>query len=457
MSATNGRAPRRVAVVGSGYVGTVVAACFAAIGHDVVGLEPDTQKLHQLRHGRAPFHEAQLDGLLSTATQDGSLRFTDDPADAMAAADIVFLCVGTPSGADGSPDMTAMESAVRGIGPHLRHHIIVTKSTVPLGTGRWLSSLVEESLPPGVTHEVAVVSNPEFLREGSAVEDFLHPDRVVLGSDDEAALDAVVGLYRPILDQTVAGARSRPALVRTTLITAEAVKYASNAFLATKISFINEIAGLCEVVGADVTEVAAAVGLDARIGAAFLDAGIGWGGSCFGKDLASLIATAREYGRDVPILEAAVAVNLRQRDELVTKLQEHLHTLRGRRVALLGLAFKPGTDDLRDSPAIGIAERLIARGAIVTAHDPVVRSVTDLPALRVAADPYAAAERADAVVLATEWPDYVMLDLPQLAQKMRGDVFIDGRNMFSAASMHDVGLRYVGIGRPAPRRVSVTS
>jgi nucleotide sugar dehydrogenase len=452
----------KIAVVGNGYVGTVVAACFARVGHLVVGLEADAAKLAQLRQGRAPFFEAGLDDLLADGLRRGHLRFSADPVEAVGDSDLVFLCVGTPPGADGRPDMVATQEAATAVGAALRrHHVVVTKSTVPIGSGRWLSSIVEDALSAHGAAEASfsVVSNPEFLRQGSAITDFLHPDRVVIGSDDSRALDVVAQAYAPIVDQAFPGSNGRrPPLVRTNLATAETIKYASNAFLATKISFINELANICEKVGADVTELVTAMGLDARIGGRHLDPGVGWGGSCFGKDLAALVATAEEYGYEASILEAAVAVNARQRTRVVEKLQVHLKSLRGRRLGILGLAFKPGTDDLRDAPALDIISRLLASGALVTAHDPVVKHLPGRDGVRLVETPEAVADRADAIILVTEWPEYLGLDLGELHSRMRGDVLIDGRNLFDPARAAEAGLVYEGFGRSLVRqRADVSS
>jgi nucleotide sugar dehydrogenase len=443
----------RVAVVGSGYVGTVVAASLASVGHRVVGLETDDEKLAVLRSGRAPFYETGLDELVEAGQASGHLRFTGDASDAMASSDVVFLCVGTPADLDGRPDMQYVEQAARAVASASDgHHVLVTKSTVPIGSGTWLRSILEEASSAGMR----VVSNPEFLREGTAVADFLHPERVVLGSDDPDALDIVAEVYAPIVRPFAPrgsngdGPTTRPPLIRTTLATAETVKYAANAFLATKISFINEMANICELVGADVVEVATAMGLDGRIGPRFLDAGVGWGGSCFGKDLSALASIARDYGYEARLLEAAIDVNQSQRALVIEKLQRHLKILRGRRIALLGVAFKPGTDDTRDAPAIDIACRLACHGAIVVAHDPMVRHVPDAVGLEVLDDPYAAAERADAVVLTTDWPDYLGLDLGRLASVMRGDLFLDARNMFDAAAVESAGFTHDCIGRHRP-------
>ena len=442
------RSGMAVTVVGSGYVGTVVAACFAHVGHRVVGLEIDPGRLSALRAGLLPFHEHGLEELVGAGLSSGRLRFTDDVAEAVEGADAVFLCVGTPSRRDGHPDMAAAEAAARAVGAHMRPgQVLVTKSTVPIGTGRWLSTTIEDtSGAPG--HDVAVVSNPEFLREGNAVTDFLHPDRVVIGSEDEEALDVVARLYAPILEQRYPGHNGhRPPLVRTSLATAETIKYACNAFLATKISFINELANICELVGADVTEVAAGMGLDQRIGRHFLDAGLGWGGSCFGKDVLALTATAEDFGYEPQLLRAAVDVNRRQRLLAVEKLQRRLSGLRGRRIGILGLAFKPGTDDLRDAPALDIIDRLILAGSSVVAHDPVVHSLPDHPAVRLVGDPLDVADRADAVVVVTDWPDYVGLDLAAMRQRMRGDLLVDGRNLYGPETAIASGLRYESVGR----------
>jgi len=341
----------------------------------------------------------------------------------------------------------------RSIARNLRHyHVIVTKSTVPIGTGYWLASLIEDIAGPEGRDRFGVVSNPEFLREGNAVQDFLHPDRVVLGSDDPRALQIATDMYRPILEQQIpgdVGHREVVPLLQTKLTTAEMIKYASNAFLATKISFANEIARLCEFVGADITEVTAGMGLDTRIGGRFLDAGLGWGGSCFGKDLSALVSTAEEYGYRPRILEGSIAVNQAQRKHVVDELLRQLKTLRGTKICILGLAFKPDTDDLRDSPALDVASRLLDKGAIVTAYDPMVHAVPDVADIRLMPSPILAAADADAVVVATEWPQFLTIDLAELRATMRGDIFFDGRNNFDPDLVRGAGFRYLGIGRGA--------
>ncbi|HXW78068.1 MAG TPA: UDP-glucose/GDP-mannose dehydrogenase family protein, partial [Acidimicrobiales bacterium] len=418
--------------------------------------EEDPQRLRQLSAGVAPFHEPRLEPLLRSGMGAGRLRFTHNLAEAMDESDVVFVCVGTPPGPDGQPDMSAMARAARMIAENLHHyHVLVSKSTVPIGTGRWLKSVIEEHLGGYGNGQglFSVVANPEFLREGTAVEDFLHPERVVLGSDDPGALDVLADVYRPILDQVIPAspsARGPVPLVRTDLSTGEMSKYASNAFLATKISFANEIARLCDFVGADVNQVTAVMGLDSRIGGRFLGAGLGWGGSCFGKDLNALVSTAVEYGYHPRILEASLAVNDAQRQLVVDELLKELRTLRGARICVLGLAFKGGTDDLRDSPGVAVATMLSARGAFVAAYDPMVNHFPEESGIRLCSDPYSAAGGADGIVVATDWPEFVDLDLGRARQAMHGDLFFDGRNLFDPKQVRAAGFRYLGIGRPRP-------
>ena len=337
---------KRVAVIGSGYVGTVVSACLAHIGHNVIGVESDAAKLELLRDGRAPFHERNLDQLLEAGRQAGRLGFTSDMALAMDESDLVFICVGTPSRPDGKADMSAMLEVAQAAAPHVKHpHTFINKSTVPIGSGRWLSSVIEDAAgDPRVAKLVRVASNPEFLREGTAVSDYLHPDRVVIGADDTACLDDIVELYQPVLDQSFPGSEQRGPvpLVKTDLMTAEMIKYAANAFLATKISFANEMARFCDLMGADIQTVTAGIGLDQRIGPRFLNAGLGWGGSCFTKDVLAMITTAAEYGYQARLLEATMAINNDQRHLVVERLLRHLKNLRGARIALTGPVLQAG-------------------------------------------------------------------------------------------------------------------
>ena len=442
----------RVAVIGSGYVGTVVAACLAWLGRTVVAVESDPGKLASLRSGKVPFYEPRLDVVVEQGASSGHLSFTSDIRLAMERSDVVFLCVGTPPGRDGHADTTAVEAAVREVAASVGHpHVLVTKSTVPIGTGHRLERLVESIYGSDVASMLPAVSCPEFLREGSAVDDFLHPDRIVIGGEDPVAVDAVARVYAPVLEQSFLGGRPdrRPALLTTDRATAETAKYAANAFLATKVSFINEIASICEATGADVTEVSRAIGLDSRIGPQFLAAGAGWGGSCFGKDISELAATAGDHGLSTRLLRAAAEVNQEQRRAVVDKVRRQLGSINGRRVCLLGLAFKADTDDLRDAPALDIARLLIEEGAEVVAHDPLVRRVGDVPAVSVADSARDAISGADAVVLVTEWSDYLELDWREARARMRGRVVVDGRNALDPGEMSRLGFSYVGVGRRA--------
>lgn len=445
---------QRIAVVGSGYVGTVVAACFAYLGHNVIAVESDEAKLVQLNTGKAPFREPELDSLLARTLADGSLTFTADLGFAAAVSELIFLCVGTPLGDDGRPDVTALLGAARELAVHARDgHIVVTKSTVPVGTGEQIHSLMKALVGRGPRDpRVHVVSNPEFLREGNAVDDFLHPDRIVVGGDDDWACGRVIQAHSKILQQQIPPflreANSVP-LVRTGLATAEMTKYASNAFLATKVSFANEIGRVSALVGADVTEVMAAVGLDARIGSRYLDAGIGWGGSCLGKDLSALIGTAEERGYHPRLLEAVGLVNEDQRQLVVDELERLLESLSGLRVGVFGLAFKSGIDDVRDSPGVDVVRRLMGRGAFVTAYDPMVRTLPGNPEIDVADDPFRTASGVDAIVVTTDSPEILTVDLARLRCVMRGDIFFDGRNLFAPDLIREAGFRYIGVARPA--------
>jgi UDPglucose 6-dehydrogenase len=439
----------KVAVIGTGYVGAVTSTCLAFLGHSVWGLDTDSVRAAQLNNGQAPIHEPGLPELLKSTLSTGLLRFTDKPSEALCDADYVFLCVGTPPGPDGSPDLTQLESAIKSLAPHLRPEaVIVNKSTVPVGSGNWTRAILEDALEGNRDLTFHVVSNPEFLREGSAIEDFLYPDRIVLGGAP-SDVSRVAELYQPVLDQSFECGRRklRPSLITTELASAEMIKYAANAFLATKISFANEMAQMCELFGADIRQVLPAIGADHRVGSAFLNPGVGWGGSCFGKDVAALIATGQEFGYTPSMLQATVEINKTQRAGTVRKLQRELHMLKGRRIALLGLTFKPGTDDLRDAPALDIARRLIAAGAVVSAFDPVVKVLPEeFKAIRLTRDAYDAADRADAVVVATEWPEFRDIEAASLRRVMRGDLVVDGRNCLPEANFVESGLRLIGFG-----------
>lgn len=439
----------KVAVIGTGYVGAVTATCMAFLGHSVWGLDTDPVRAGKLRQGEVPFVEPGLPEILTSTLESGRLKFTDNPTEALCDAEFVFLCVGTPPGPDGSPNLEQLESAIQSLAPHLRSGaVIVNKSTVPVGSGNWTRTILEDALEGLRELSFGVVSNPEFLREGSAIDDFLYPDRIVLGGP-EADVHRVAELYQPVIDQSFDGGRRgiQPAMITTGLTSAEMIKYAANAFLATKISFSNEIAQMCELFGADVREVLPAIGADHRIVSAFLNPGVGWGGSCFGKDVSALISSSQEYGYTPSMLHATVEINQAQRASAVRKLQHELHSLKGRRIALLGLAFKPGTDDLRDAPALDIAQRLLASGAAVSAFDPVVKSLpAEFADVRIAEDVYAAAHRADAVVVTTEWPEFRLIDPEGLRRAMRGNLVVDGRNCLPEANFAGSDLHLVGFG-----------
>ena len=450
----------KVAIVGTGYVGLTTGICLSFIGHEVTCLDTDERKIAQLRSGQSPFYEPHLAEMLAAA----DVRFTTSYADAIPQAEVVFIAVGTPSRADGKPNLDYLSSAARQLGENLgdAFTVIVNKSTVPIGSGNWVDSLVREAWEGKhgrrANGHFAVASNPEFLREGSALHDSLYPDRVVIGADSTQALERLYTLYRPLLEQTFTSPSDLPrperlgavALISSDLASAELIKYAANAFLALKVSFINEVGALAERVGADIKQVARGIGLDARIGPRFLQAGIGWGGSCFGKDTAALVSTAEEYKLDMPIVRAARQVNSRQREVVVEKLQDALKILKGRSVGLLGLAFKPNTDDLRDAPALDIARRLMERGARVRVHDPVALDVarTKEPDLAVAwcATLEEVAEGVDALVLVTEWPQYLQIDWPGLAKRMRTPLVLDGRHFLDRAALREAGFQYLSVG-----------
>jgi UDPglucose 6-dehydrogenase len=450
-----------VAIVGAGYVGLVTGACLAEIGHDVVCLDNDEQKIAALSTGHVPFFEPGLEDLIGKVKK--RLAFGTDLAAAVVSADVIFIAVGTPPGADGAADLSSVAAVARNIGRALptrqapRPLVVANKSTVPVGSADYVSMLVREGAREAGRPDVAfaVVSNPEFLREGSAIYDALFPDRIVIGADSRDALDTMLTLYEPIIEQSFpsdADPRPKAAVpfITTDLVSAEMIKYAANAFLATKISFINEIAGICELVGADIANVATGIGLDSRIGPRFQNAGIGWGGSCLPKDVAALRAVAEQYGYNADLLEAAVSVNDRQRRQLVVKLQRDLRTLQGKRIALLGLTFKPNTDDLREAPSIDLARALQSHQAQVVAYDPVANALAAplMPGVQLLEDPYEALADAHAAVLLTEWEELRTLDFERLASIMRAPkLLVDGRNALDRDAACAAGLLYRGFGR----------
>jgi UDPglucose 6-dehydrogenase len=454
----------KVAVIGAGYVGLTTALSLAYVGHEVVGVDLDADKVARLNRGELPFYEPHAKEMLALVRE--RLRFTARYEEAVPRAEVIFIAVGTPSLPDGAPDLSQVRSAAQAIGRHLGEGltVVVNKSTVPVGSGNYVEALVRRAFQEAHGGEpdgrLAVASNPEFLREGQALYDSLYPDRIVVGAEDRRAFEVLRELYEPILEQSFTPPPFLPRPERmgavpfltTDLPSAELIKYGANAFLALKISFINELARLAEKVGADIREVARGIGLDHRIGPRFLQAGLGWGGSCFPKDTAALLAMGREYGLSLGITEAARKVNEDQRRWAVDKLLAELKTLKGRTIALLGLAFKANTDDLRESPALELARLLLDRGAFLRAHDPVAlpraRKEVSLP-LEYAETPEEALRGADAVVLATDWPLYRTWPWQELKPLLRTPLVLDARNFLDGKALADLGYRYLGMGVPA--------
>jgi len=429
---------KQIAVVGVGYVGLVSAAGFADLGNRVIALDINEERIIGLRKGIMPIYEPGLEELVERNVASERLSFTTSYPEAIKGADFVFIAVGTPSGVDGEADLKYVKSAAESVAQVMDGPLIViNKSTVPVGTGDWVAEIIRTSQPKPIPF--AVVSCPEFLREGSAILDFMNPARTILGSQDYEAADKVAQLHLPL----------RAPIMITNLRTAEMVKYASNAFLATRISFINEIANICEELGADVKEVGTGMGYDARIGPYFLDAGLGYGGSCFPKDVKALAHMADEKGRHPQLLQAVMDINDDRRRLLVEKIREGVGEFEGKVIGVLGLTFKPNTDDLRDAPALDIAERLLKGGAKVRAYDPVgMPGATKLmPAIEMAEDPYDLAEGSDALVVCTEWNEFKQLDLQRIKDLMRNPVVIDGRNIYEPHEMAQLGFTYLGVGR----------
>ena len=462
----------KVCVIGTGYVGLVTGVCLAHIGHEVICIDNNEEKVKLMKSGQSPIYEPGLSEIMQSAAATGKLHFSTDIAAGVEHGEILFIAVGTPSLPNGESDTRYVEAVARGIGSHLNsdYKVVVNKSTVPIGSGDWVRMIVldgvrerQKSLVTAGGETQAgeefvpnfdVVSNPEFLREGSAVYDTFNPDRIVLGSNGQKAIAMMQQLYAPIVERKYAEDKSLTQspipVVVTDLNSAEMIKYAANAFLATKISFINEVANVCDRVGGDITQVAKGIGLDTRIGSKFLQAGIGWGGSCFPKDVSALIHTADDYGYDTQLLKAAVSVNQRQRMIAIEKLQQELKVLKGKTVGLLGLTFKPDTDDMRDAPALNIIEELNRLGAKVKAYDPIVSQTGishGLSGIIVETDPEMLADGCDAMVLVTDWQEFLKLDYGKMAQLMQNPLIIDGRNFLNREAIVNAGLRYVGIGR----------
>jgi UDPglucose 6-dehydrogenase len=420
-----------IAIIGTGYVGLTTGACFAHIGHEVICVDIDETKIASLNEGRIPIHEKGLENIVREQLETGRLRFVTDTAGAVRDREFVYLCVPTPQGPDGSADMSFIDLAARQIAPHLtRGAVVVNKSTVPVGSTR----LVEQAL---ARSDIGVVSNPEFLREGSAVDDFMNPDRVVIGADDQSAATRVASLYLGV----------RAPIMITDAASAETIKYASNAFLATKLSFVNAVAAVCEAVGADVNDVLLGMGYDRRIGHEFLRPGPGWGGSCFPKDTRAMIRIAEDAGYDFSLLRGVIAVNDEQFERVTEKVARCVGgSLEGVRVAALGLTFKAGTDDMRESPALEILSRLIQRGALVRAYDPAVRVSPD-PGIELVDDPYATCDGAEVLVVLTEWDEFKWLDYDKIAATMAKRCVVDARNILDKGSLLRRGFSYTGVGR----------
>jgi UDPglucose 6-dehydrogenase len=430
---------KNICVIGSGYVGLVTATCFADLGNNVVTVDIDEKKIERLREGIMPIYEPGLEELVERNVRAGRLSFTTEYAIGMKDAEFVFVCVGTPQGVDGEADLKYVRSAAVSIAETMEHPtIIVNKSTVPVGTGDWTTEIVTNAQPQPM--DFSVVSCPEFLREGSAIADFMTPDRNVFGSTNRDAAEEVAKLYEPL---------GAPAVI-TDIRTAEMIKYASNAFLATRISFINEISIICERLGADVTEVARGMGYDKRIGPHFLNAGVGYGGSCFPKDVKALANMALTHGMHPQLLNAVMEINDFQRKGIILKVRDMLGgAIEGKTIGLLGLAFKPNTDDVREAPALTIARSLINQGASVKGYDPVAaeNAQREVPEIELVNTPYAAADGVDALIVLTEWNEFKQLDMNRILKSMNAPVLVDGRNIYDPEDMHSAGFAYRGVGR----------
>ncbi|KPL79004.1 UDP-glucose 6-dehydrogenase [Ornatilinea apprima] len=429
----------KICVIGTGYVGLVTGTCFADLGNDVMCLDVDETRISKLNQNIMPIYEPGLEQVVSANRKAGRLTFTTNFEEALEDADFAFIAVGTPSGVDGEADLQYVRSAAEAVADLVNHPIVVVnKSTVPVGTGDWVADIIKKRRA-GKPLEFSVVSNPEFLREGSALNDFMKPDRVVLGSTNRDAANQVAQLYNTL----------RCPILITDLRTAEMIKYASNAFLATRISFINEIANICEELGADVTEVATGMGYDNRIGRAFLDAGLGWGGSCFPKDVKALAHMAVLHGTQPQLLQAVMDINRNQRRRIIFKLRKALGNLNEKVIGVLGLSFKPNTDDIREAPSLEIVHLLQNEGAVVKAYDPqaMENASAMMKNIVLCDNPYQVAEGADAIILATEWNEFRQIDFERLHKAMRQPIIMDGRNLWDPNQLKEMGFVYFGVGR----------
>jgi len=489
----------KVCVIGTGYVGLVTGVCLSEIGHNIICVDNDSEKIKKLLSGVMPIYEPGLDILVLKNLNSKNLQFTTDISSAIKSQDIIFICVGTPPRPDGSADLQYVEEVAKQIGNNINSYkIVVNKSTVPIGSGDWVSIIINDNINSNnnlnsndsnydpnnnlkndsknnlknnnnslnkksdiVSFKFDVVSNPEFLREGTAIADTFFPDRIVLGSSSKEAINIMKKLYEPIINQSFKVCdellkilpntknTSPIPVVETDLVSAEMIKYAANSFLATKISFINEIANICEKAGADIKKVAYGIGLDSRIGPKFLNAGIGWGGSCFPKDVSALTKIAAEYGISTQLLNAVINVNSQQRHKVVQKVQEMLKIVKGKSIGILGISFKPNTDDTRDAPAITIINNLINLGAKIKAYDPVVKKIPESLNPKTIFCPKVedVFDGADLIILATEWEEFANLDFCRLSKKMREKNLIDGRNFLDKEKLLSLGFNYIGIGR----------
>ena len=427
-----------VCIVGSGHVGLTTGACLAELGNQVICMDDDAGKIESLQEGIIPFYEPDLAEMVHRNVDGGRLSFTTNVEEGVRGAEVIFICVGTPQGADGAADLSFVEVASKRIAEAMDgYKVIVDKSTVPVKTGGWVRRTVK--LSNRYNHEFDVISNPEFLREGKAVYDLMHPDRIVIGVESKRAADIMMELYKPL---------DAPTIV-TNIETAELIKHASNAFLALKVSYINALANICEAVGADVTQVAEGMGLDNRIGRAFLDAGIGYGGYCLPKDVAAFIKIAEEVGYDFELLKAVERINEYQCRQVVKKAKSLLWNLGGKTIGLLGLSFKPNTDDIREAPSINIIRQLQQEGVKVKAYDPQAMENIKIifPDVEMCQDPYQVAEGSDALVIVTEWDEFKNLDLARIKGLLNQPVIIDGRNIYNPAEMEKLGFMYQGVGR----------
>ena len=431
----------KICMIGSGYVGLVTGVCLAEFGMEIVCVDKDKAKIETMQKGTSPFYETGLDDLMEKNIKEGRLSFSTDIGQGVRTSQVIFIAVGTPANNDGSPDLSQVEAVAGEIASYMKDYkIIVLKSTVPVGTGKWVKGVITEAVKRAVPFDM--VSNPEFLREGAAVEDFFRPDRIVIGAESERAIEVMKEIYNAFY-------LIEAPFVITTIETAELIKYASNAFLATKISFINEIANLCERVGADVHDVARAMGLDGRIGRKFLHPGPGFGGSCFPKDTHALVHIGRKYDCEMEIVQSTINVNERQKERMIEKIEEMVGGVRGKTVGILGLAFKPNTDDMREASSISIIQGLQKKGARIKAYDPEAMEEAKkiLQDVIYCTGPYEVAEGSHAIVLLTEWNQFRLLDLARIKGLLKEPVFIDLRNVYEPLHMRELGFRYCGVGR----------